>query len=516
MPRAPAAVGRLFVLAAHAYPPESQYGTPRADFVRAVAHDLKAADPAAVRAAAAALAPSVPVGATLVPVPGARGSTRENLALAEALARLSGARVLDGLERDPSESQYARRKRGLAPLGASAMRVRWTGERPRGVVALVDNVVTTGATAEAARRALGGDAVLFAWADARGIAGDARGIAQPTDAERRAFSQKARSNPLTQPTGSRSIRREMAYPTKRDELEAAYEVARVSFPGTKEDLLLRKAYEWLGHGFSPSEMRAWMRAKVAFAKSARELDAAGITADLAATETDWGDGPRGTIGHKFEVGDLDLDDALDALDMKPDSEIVVAPRRRSARETGRALMESGRQTGQRFRESISARGRSSLERIRGGISRAGRSAAQRIGGGITRAGNRIARAGTNFSERYPIPNPSGSAMTLQRRPDGRYVASPANAPRRAALRSYHRDIGLLFSRGDHAGAMELIHAGAGPRANPARRKRRYAYEVVAMHGNRVAGRVGTFATLAEANEARRYERMTTRVKRVLI
>lgn len=267
MLRDPAAVGRLFVLAAHAYPPESQYGTPRADFVRAVAHDLKAADPAAVRAAAAALAPSVPVGATLVPVPGARGSTRENLALAEALARLSGARVLDGLERDPSESQYARRKRGLAPLGASAMRVRWTGERPRGVVALVDNVVTTGATAEAARGALGGDAVLFAWADARGLAGTAPLIASPTDAERRAITRKARPNPLTAATGSRRI---------------------------------------------------------------------------------------------------------------------------------------------------------------------------------------------------------GRAMTLQRRPDGRYVASPANAPRRAALRSYHRDIGLLFSKGDRAGAMELIHAGSGPRANPSR------------------------------------------------
>ena len=498
---------RLFVLAAHAYPHESQYGTPRADFVRAVAHDLKAADPAAVRAAAAALAPAVPAGATLVPVPGSRGSTHENLALAEALARLSGARVLDGLERDPSESQYARRKRGLAPLGASAMRVRWVGERPRGVVALVDNVVTTGATAEAARRALGGDAVLLAWADARGIAGDARGIAQPTDAERRAFSQKARSNPLTQPTGSRSIGRKMRYATKRDELMAAYE---------KEGLLPFRVSGWIDHGFSPSEMRAWMRAKVNYADAARELEAAGITADLAATETDWGDGPRSTIGGKFVFRQLDLDDALDALDMKPDSEIVVAPRRRSARDTGRALMESGRQTAQRFRESISARGRSSLERIRGGISRAGRSAAQRIGGGITRAGNRIARAGTNFSERYPLPNPSGSAVTLQRRPDGRYVADAANAPRRAALRSYHRDIGLLFSKGDHAGAMELIHAGAGPRANPARSKRRYAYEVVAMHGSRVAGRVGTFATLAEANEARRYERMTTRVKRVLI
>jgi len=161
------------------------------------------------------------------------------------------------------------------------MRVRWVGERPRGVVALVDNVVTTGATAEAARHALGGDAVLLAWADARGIAGDARGIAQPTDAERRAFSQKARSNPLTQPTGSRSIRR---------------------------------------------------------------------------------------------------------------------------------------------------------------------------------------------------------AMTLQRRPDGRYIASPANAPKRAALRSYHRDIGLLFSKGDHAGAMELIHAGAGPRANPSRSKQEA--ELAALKGSK--------------------------------
>ncbi len=160
---------QLFVLAAHPYPPESSYGTPQADFVRGVAHDLKAAEPIAVRVAAAALAPLVPRGATIVPVPGSRGSTRENLALAEAVAKLAGARVSDGLERVPSESQYARRKRGLAPLRAEAMNVRWSGTPLRGVVVLIDNVVTTGATAEAARRAIGGDAVLLAWADARGI-----------------------------------------------------------------------------------------------------------------------------------------------------------------------------------------------------------------------------------------------------------------------------------------------------------------------------------------------------------
>mgnify|MGYP006052830417 CR=1 FL=1 len=160
---------QLFVLAAHPYPPESAYGTPQADFVRSVAHDLKAAEPIAVRVAAASLAPLVPRGATIVPVPGSRGSTRENLALAEAVAKLAGARVSDGLERVPSESQYARRKRGLAPLRAEAMNVRWGGAPLRGVVVLVDNVVTTGATAEAARRAIGGDVVVLAWADARGI-----------------------------------------------------------------------------------------------------------------------------------------------------------------------------------------------------------------------------------------------------------------------------------------------------------------------------------------------------------
>ena len=139
--------------------------------MRAVAYDLKVADPAAVRVAAAAMAPTAlalaALSPVLVPVPDSRGSTAANLALAEAVGRLAGLRVVDALARAPSESQYERRKAGLAALTADAMDVRWVGPRPTGLVVLVDNVVASGATAEAARLAAGDvDALALAWADA--------------------------------------------------------------------------------------------------------------------------------------------------------------------------------------------------------------------------------------------------------------------------------------------------------------------------------------------------------------
>ena len=159
--------GRLYVVAPFRYPrAEAATATPQETFVRSIAYGLKTADPPAVRIASAAMAPLVPPGAVLVPVPSSRGSTRENRALAEAIGRLVRAPVVDGLGRESPQSQYALRKGGKASLSASQMRVRWTGPRPSGPVVLIDNVVTTGATAEAARRAIGGDAVILAWADA--------------------------------------------------------------------------------------------------------------------------------------------------------------------------------------------------------------------------------------------------------------------------------------------------------------------------------------------------------------
>lgn len=171
------AATHLAVVAPFAYPPEHDYTTDTGRFVRTVAHELKTADRAAVRVAAAAMAPLVPPGATLVPVPSSRGDTDANRALARAIGRLAGAPVRDGLGRERGESQHARRKRGLSALTADDQRVAWTGVPLRGPVALVDNVVTTGATLRAAARAVapgGGAVVGLAWADARELLRGAR------------------------------------------------------------------------------------------------------------------------------------------------------------------------------------------------------------------------------------------------------------------------------------------------------------------------------------------------------
>ncbi len=161
----------LFVLAPHEYPasPEADRSA-RARFVRQVAHDLKVADARAIHVAAGAMAPLLPPGSTLVPVPSSSGSTRANLRLAEAIASLvPGTHVVDGLDREASESQYRRRKRGEAALRADAMRVRWVGGALRDPVVLIDNVLSTGATAKAAERALGRDTLALVWADARKV-----------------------------------------------------------------------------------------------------------------------------------------------------------------------------------------------------------------------------------------------------------------------------------------------------------------------------------------------------------
>lgn len=161
----PAGVAR--VVSARFYPAKPDYGTPEAEEVRAVAHGLRGPDESAVRAAALALAPLVPSNVTLIPVPSSDGSTTANRRLARAIAELTSSSVRDGLVRDPGESQWRRRRDGRPSQGPEDMAVRWRGDPALGEPWLVDNVISTGATAEAAARALGRSAVVLVWADAR-------------------------------------------------------------------------------------------------------------------------------------------------------------------------------------------------------------------------------------------------------------------------------------------------------------------------------------------------------------
>jgi hypothetical protein len=144
------------------YPPHLGRPTAAEASVRRVAEALKRADPAAVSLAASAMAPLAPPGSVLVPLPDSRGDTGANLVLAREIAARTGARVRDALSRPRGESALA------------ALRMRWLGLVPDAPVVLVDNVVTTGATARAALAAIGRPGTVLAWARAPDIPERAR------------------------------------------------------------------------------------------------------------------------------------------------------------------------------------------------------------------------------------------------------------------------------------------------------------------------------------------------------
>jgi len=103
----------------------------------------------------------------LVPVPSSSGSTVVNRLLAEEIARHHrGATVADLLARTSAvQSSRARRQRGASSLAPQQHRMIRTQDPPAGrPVFLVDNVLTTGNTMEAARRALGGRGTPLVWA----------------------------------------------------------------------------------------------------------------------------------------------------------------------------------------------------------------------------------------------------------------------------------------------------------------------------------------------------------------
>jgi len=146
------------------------YRTPNPEEIiaRRTARDLKIPTAAAIQIAAPEMAAFIDGPCWLVPVPASNGSLIANLALARAIAELAiGVRVKCAIGRAyPVESSASRRMRGLPGLTVEQHAIiRTVGPIMLWPVYFVDNVITTGTTIAACRRALGWG-IGLAYADA--------------------------------------------------------------------------------------------------------------------------------------------------------------------------------------------------------------------------------------------------------------------------------------------------------------------------------------------------------------
>jgi hypothetical protein len=142
--------------------------SPEEIIVRRTARELKIPTAAAIQIAAPLMAALIDGPCWLVPVPASNGSLIANLALARAIAEfVLGARVKCVVGRAyPVESSASRRMHGLLGLTVEQhVIIRTAGPMQLLPVYFVDNVITTGTTIAACRRALGWG-IGLAYADA--------------------------------------------------------------------------------------------------------------------------------------------------------------------------------------------------------------------------------------------------------------------------------------------------------------------------------------------------------------
>src|SRR5262245_38073197 len=147
-----------------------RYRTPSPEeiIVRHIARELKVPTEVAIQVAAPQMAALIDGPCWLIPVPASDGSLIANLLLARAIAKLVlGARVKCAVNRKhPVESSFERVLRGRPPLTVDQHAMVRTAEPILLMPAFfVDNVITTGTTIAACRRALGWG-VGLAYADA--------------------------------------------------------------------------------------------------------------------------------------------------------------------------------------------------------------------------------------------------------------------------------------------------------------------------------------------------------------
>ena len=141
--------------------------------VRRTARNLKIPTGDAIHHAATQMAALIDGPCWLVPVPASDGKITANRALANAIAALvPGARVKCAIGRTrPVESSCQRRIRGLHGLSVEEHSIiRTVGPICPLPIYFIDNVVTTGTTIAACRRALGwGSGLTYADASTRKV-----------------------------------------------------------------------------------------------------------------------------------------------------------------------------------------------------------------------------------------------------------------------------------------------------------------------------------------------------------
>ena len=126
------------------------------------AHAMKNGNQKSIQKAAAEMAKFVGKDVVLIPMAGHTGIATYTLNLANEIAKLTGAKVLDIMKGRERESFYNMKKQGNE-VNTDDLGLYLTEELPDADIMIVDNVVSTGTTAKAALE-LTGKGVVLAYA----------------------------------------------------------------------------------------------------------------------------------------------------------------------------------------------------------------------------------------------------------------------------------------------------------------------------------------------------------------
>lgn len=125
-----------------------------AGHLRELAHKVKTGDKSAILLAATLMSSLVPQNATLVPIPSHEGDATYTYDMARAISKIRGVPVVDAIQGFSRESSHEAKLQGRS-ITSKVWFYKVENVSEDSQVVFIDNVVATGKTCEAARKALG-------------------------------------------------------------------------------------------------------------------------------------------------------------------------------------------------------------------------------------------------------------------------------------------------------------------------------------------------------------------------